>query len=191
MPAGLPFAPEEARLFGGEVGRAGDLFWGCCSGGGSARRPPPVDPPKMAGRHNVRLPFRFSRRALMKTAKRKPSCPKPEAAGSSADSCPVAALMRQAERLILVHERHEEKAIGGALAASGLVRPSRPLSLTTPPNTQKPAVNKHIASQVLPRLPSFSLLLAGEEGLEPPTPGFGDRCSNQLSYTPVQVVSRA
>ncbi len=22
------------------------------------------------------------------------------------------------------------------------------------------------------------------EGLEPPTPGFGDRCSNQLSYTP-------
>src|SRR3954471_22113331 len=26
--------------------------------------------------------------------------------------------------------------------------------------------------------------LAGVEGLEPPTPGFGDRCSNQLSYTP-------
>jgi hypothetical protein len=26
--------------------------------------------------------------------------------------------------------------------------------------------------------------LAGEEVLEPPTPGFGDRCSNQLSYTP-------
>ena len=26
--------------------------------------------------------------------------------------------------------------------------------------------------------------MAGEEGLEPPTPGFGDRCSNQLSYTP-------
>jgi hypothetical protein len=22
--------------------------------------------------------------------------------------------------------------------------------------------------------------LAGEEGLEPPTPGFGDRCSNQI-----------
>ena len=22
------------------------------------------------------------------------------------------------------------------------------------------------------------------EGLEPPTPGFGDRCSSQLSYTP-------
>jgi hypothetical protein len=54
----------------------------------------------------------------MKTAKRKPSCPKPEAAGSSADSCPAAALMRQAERLIPVHERHEEKAIAGALAAS-------------------------------------------------------------------------
>jgi hypothetical protein len=24
------------------------------------------------------------------------------------------------------------------------------------------------------------------EGLEPPTPGFGDRCSSQLSYTPRQ-----
>jgi hypothetical protein len=28
--------------------------------------------------------------------------------------------------------------------------------------------------------------LAGVEGLEPPTPGFGDRCSSQLSYTPKQ-----
>jgi hypothetical protein len=28
--------------------------------------------------------------------------------------------------------------------------------------------------------------LAGVEGLEPPTPGFGDRCSSQLSYTPRQ-----
>ena len=26
--------------------------------------------------------------------------------------------------------------------------------------------------------------LAGVEGLEPATPGFGDRCSSQLSYTP-------
>ena len=26
--------------------------------------------------------------------------------------------------------------------------------------------------------------LAGVEGLQPPTPGFGDRCSSQLSYTP-------
>jgi hypothetical protein len=26
--------------------------------------------------------------------------------------------------------------------------------------------------------------VAGVEGLEPPTPGFGDRCSGQLSYTP-------
>jgi hypothetical protein len=25
---------------------------------------------------------------------------------------------------------------------------------------------------------------AGVEGLEPPTPGFGDQCSGQLSYTP-------
>ena len=29
-----------------------------------------------------------------------------------------------------------------------------------------------------------SRALAGVEGLEPPTPGFGDRCSSQLSYTP-------
>src|SRR6266566_8055626 len=29
------------------------------------------------------------------------------------------------------------------------------------------------------------LLLAGVEGLQPPTPGFGDRCSSQLSYTPI------
>src|ERR1700680_1773040 len=28
--------------------------------------------------------------------------------------------------------------------------------------------------------------LAGVEGLEPPTPGFGDRCSSQLSYTPMR-----
>src|SRR6266700_6507610 len=33
------------------------------------------------------------------------------------------------------------------------------------------------------RLSSLSCL-AGVEGLEPPTPGFGDRCSSQLSYTP-------
>ena len=30
--------------------------------------------------------------------------------------------------------------------------------------------------------------MAGEEGLEPPTPGFGDRCSNQLSYTPMRLL---
>src|SRR5688500_7723550 len=30
----------------------------------------------------------------------------------------------------------------------------------------------------------LALPLAGVEGLEPPTPGFGDRCSSQLSYTP-------
>lgn len=32
--------------------------------------------------------------------------------------------------------------------------------------------------------PVGSRFLAGVEGLEPPTPGFGDRCSDQLSYTP-------
>ena len=29
-------------------------------------------------------------------------------------------------------------------------------------------------------------VLAGVEGLEPPAPGFGDRCSSRLSYTPKQ-----
>ena len=29
--------------------------------------------------------------------------------------------------------------------------------------------------------------LAGVEGLEPPTPGFGDQCSSHLSYTPLIV----
>ncbi len=33
-------------------------------------------------------------------------------------------------------------------------------------------------------LAKYLFLLAGVEGLEPPTPGFGDRCSSQLSYTP-------
>src|SRR3990170_7287477 len=36
-------------------------------------------------------------------------------------------------------------------------------------------------------LPARASVVAGVEGLEPPTPGFGDRCSSQLSYTPIQV----
>ena len=28
------------------------------------------------------------------------------------------------------------------------------------------------------------MLMAGVAGLEPATPGFGDQCSSQLSYTP-------
>src|SRR5262245_37603110 len=34
------------------------------------------------------------------------------------------------------------------------------------------------------RLKLGRMRMAGVEGLEPPTPGFGDRCSSQLSYTP-------
>src|SRR3954451_10912274 len=36
---------------------------------------------------------------------------------------------------------------------------------------------------------SILALVAGVEGLEPPTPGFGDRCSSQLSYTPRRAAS--
>ena len=32
--------------------------------------------------------------------------------------------------------------------------------------------------------PSLVLYLAGQEGFEPPSPGFGDRCSNRSSYWP-------
>ena len=35
-------------------------------------------------------------------------------------------------------------------------------------------------------LGSRRLIVAGVGGLEPPTCGFGDRCSSQLSYTPVK-----
>ena len=31
-------------------------------------------------------------------------------------------------------------------------------------------------------------ILAGVEGLEPPTPGFGDQCSSHLSYTPMTYI---
>jgi hypothetical protein len=31
-------------------------------------------------------------------------------------------------------------------------------------------------------------ILAGVEGLEPPTPGFGDQCSSHLSYTPIATI---
>src|SRR5690606_2519528 len=37
---------------------------------------------------------------------------------------------------------------------------------------------------LLSLLATPSCRLAGVEGLEPPTPGLGDRCSSQLSYTP-------
>ena len=40
--------------------------------------------------------------------------------------------------------------------------------------------------QAAPHLRAPPVRLAGVEGLEPPTPGFGDRCSGQLSYTPFQ-----
>src|SRR3954470_17382363 len=46
------------------------------------------------------------------------------------------------------------------------------------PNPAKPLTNK-----------SRFFWVAGVEGLEPPTPGFGDRCSSQLSYTPKRAAS--
>src|ERR1700733_1884837 len=45
------------------------------------------------------------------------------------------------------------------------------------------ALTVQVEARSLPRFPT-ALELAGVEGLEPPTPGFGDRCSSQLSYTP-------
>src|SRR5512133_1828644 len=36
---------------------------------------------------------------------------------------------------------------------------------------------------------SRSLLLAGQEGFEPPTRGFGDRCSSRSSYWPEPAVA--
>jgi hypothetical protein len=76
----------------------------------------------------------------------------------------------------------------------------------TPPARHKPSrrserqgtgrsllfVTRGVTPPDFPMARSFDLLLnlltlmAGEEGLEPPTPGFGDRCSNQLSYTPTR-----
>ncbi len=38
--------------------------------------------------------------------------------------------------------------------------------------------------EALPEI-DFFYLVAGEAGLEPATPGFGDRCSSQSSYSPV------
>ena len=54
-------------------------------------------------------------------------------------------------------------------------RNQHPIS-TEPKSTGHERLNK-------PDLPG-SRSLAGVEGVEPPTPGFGDRCSSQLSYTP-------
>lgn len=34
------------------------------------------------------------------------------------------------------------------------------------------------------------IILAGVAGLEPATPGFGDQCSSQLSYTPLCIVNQ-
>ena len=60
--------------------------------------------------------------------------------------------------------------------------PSTPFSLP-------PALPRSVTDQIQSGARSLKLLifLAGVEGLEPPTPGFGDRCSGQLSYTPFQM----
>src|ERR1051325_8693763 len=45
-----------------------------------------------------------------------------------------------------------------------------------------------LVAEAMPLFPSNPRLgLAGVEDLDPPPPGFGDRCSSQLSYTPIQV----
>ena len=36
---------------------------------------------------------------------------------------------------------------------------------------------QRVATSSSLRLPGATICLAGQEGLEPPTPGFGDRCS--------------
>src|SRR5215217_5965775 len=56
------------------------------------------------------------------------------------------------------------------------MNPPRTPIAQRPPNNRQPDNPKFLMSN------RFSL--AGVEGLEPPTPGFGDRCSSQLSYTP-------
>ena len=48
---------------------------------------------------------------------------------------------------------------------------------------------RHLMS--LAALPPSAPSVAGVEGLEHPTPGFGDRCSSQLSYTPIDVPSKS
>src|SRR5438309_7807995 len=84
------------------------------------------------------------------------------------------------------------------------MRPAPPRLQAAPPRLQKAGLSAEASAQA--REPSARLspcglrrairlsrphaqkhlrrLMAGVEGLEPPTPGFGDRCSNQLSYTP-------
>ena len=53
------------------------------------------------------------------------------------------------------------------------------LAMSTAPSTLRVYQFHHLGTHSFARFP-----LAGVEGLEPPTYGFGDRCSAKLSYTP-------
>jgi hypothetical protein len=60
----------------------------------------------------------------------------------------------------------------GIAAAAGALFALRPLArLAEVPRQEQSAQNRH-------KLLILFIFLAGVEGLEPPTPGFGDRCSS-------------
>src|SRR5439155_23558347 len=72
--------------------------------------------------------------------------------------------------------------------------PAGPLPRPEPPAPLPPALSCAACclarSLLVWRFMSRSLLSsAGPEGLEPPTPGFGDRCSTGLSYGPPRLGS--
>ena len=68
------------------------------------------------------------------------------------------------------------RGIGGGWCERGKKEDDRDAGLS--PIVSPRVTPFHSLSQL--QLSNLLILLAGEEGLEPPTPGFGDRCSNQI-----------